>query len=128
MSFNAQGHITGFGDIVTALPTKESLTFYNGTAALGIFNGGSALGFKMTGGTDVTVTGAHASNVTTYNVAVQHRYRPISYAPTLGGTVASIYSNSQNSTLTIAPGNGNITMAMVNGQLRISSKDTNINT
>lgn len=124
-TYDANGHITG-STVVTALPTANPVKFYNGSStALASFTGASELGidFEPNSG-DIKITSAYASNKLTYTLGLTHRYRPVSYSKVFGATSEAILSNTQSSTLSLAPGNANVFMSYANNTLEISSVNT----
>lgn len=124
ISYDAQGHITG-STLVTSLPTANNLTFSDSkvTPTTSIFNGSNPLTVKFSPATgDINIIADTLTpNTINYTLGITQRYRPISYVPVLNGTITNIFSNTSNATLTIAPGNENISLAWANNQLKISA-------
>ena len=124
-TYDANGHITG-STVVTALPTANPVRFYNGSStALASFTGASELGVDFVPNSgDIKITSAYASNKLTYTLGLTHRYRPISYSPTFGVAPGAIFTNAQSNTLSLAPGNANVSMSYADNILKISSVNT----
>ena len=123
-TYDANGHITG-STVVTSLPTANPIKFYNGGTDLASFTGASELGidFKPDSG-DIKITSAYAANKLTYTLGLTHRYRPINYSPTFGVTPGAIFTSAQSNTLSLAPGNANVSMLYEGNILKISSANT----
>lgn len=125
-TYDANGHITG-STVVTSLPTGNSITFSD-SATVPIttsFNGSNPLTVKFAPDSgDIRVNASIAANVITYTLGLTHKYRAVSYKPSLGGTATAIYNDTTAGTLTIAPGNSNISMTASGGELQISSTNT----
>ena len=80
---------------------------------------------KFTSGTDIDVEPTYSSGTFTITPSLTHRLRALSYAPTYGGTVASIYDTSYTTTpLVVQPGNSNIQIAYSSNVMSISGTDT----
>ena len=126
-AYDAHGHITGTPTEVTALPNANALTFFanDGTTSLSSYDGSAVRSFRFVNGTDITVTPSVSGTQVTYTLGLTQRYRPVSYYPSFNGTLTSLFTNSQNSTLVLKPGNSNISMSHSGGELLISSVDTN---
>lgn len=123
-TYDSNGHITG-STIVTSLPTANPVRFYNGGTALASFTGAAELGvdFVPSSG-DIRITSAYAANKLTYTLGLTHRYRPINYSPTFGAALGAIFSDTQSNTLSLAPGNANVSMSYADNILKISSVNT----
>ena len=123
-TYDANGHITG-STVVTSLPTANPIKFYNGSTALASFTGSSELGVDFVPSTgDIKITGAYTANKLTYTLGLTHRYRPINYSKTFGATLGAIFSDTQSNTLSLAPGNANVSMLYEGNILKISSVNT----
>ena len=126
-AFDAHGHITGTPTEVTSLPNTNALSFFqnDGTTLITSYDGSTVRSFRFVNGTDITMTPSIVGTQVTYTLGQTQRYRPVSFYPTSSGTLTSVFTNSQSNTLVFKPGNSNLTIANVGGELIFTSTDTN---
>ena len=126
-AFDAHGHITGTPTEVTSLPNANALSLFqnDGTTLITSYDGSAVRSFRFVNGTDITMTPTLSGTQVTYTLGLTHRYRPISYYPTSTGTLTALFTNAQNNTLVLKPGNSNISIANISNELVISTVDTN---
>lgn len=126
-AYDAQGHITGSPTEITSLPNANALSFYqnDGTTLLTSYDGSAVRSMRFVNGTDITITPTLSETQVTYTLGVTHKYRPVSYYPTSAGVLTALFTNSQNNTLVLKPGNSNISIANTANELVISTVDTN---
>lgn len=126
-AFDAHGHITGTPTEVTSLPNTNALSFFqnDGTTLITSYDGSAVRSFRFVNGTDITMTPSIVGTQVTYTLGQTQRYRPVSFYPTSSGALTSVFTNSQNNTLVLKPGNSNISIANIANELVISTVDTN---
>lgn len=126
-SYDASGHIIA-SDVITSLPTANNLIFSDSQTVpvTKTFNGSSELTVKFNSSSaDLGIlANTLTANTIEYTLSLIHRYRPVSYVPTFGGTVTNLFTNSSSSTLTLAPGNSNVSLSYTSSQVRISALNT----
>ena len=125
-TYDANGHVTG-STVITSLPTPQAITFSDSatTPVTASFTGSNPLSVKFAPATgDIKITASTSTNAITYTLGLTHKYRAISYKPSLGGATTAIYNDTTAGTLTISPGNSNVSMSVSGGELSISSVNT----
>ena len=126
-AYDAYGHVTGTPTEVTSLPNANALNFYqnDGTTLITGYDGSAVKSIRFVDGTDITMTPSLSGSQISYTLGLTHRYRPVSFYPTSGGSLTTLFTNSQSNTLVLKPGNANISIANVSNELVITTTDTN---
>lgn len=132
ITIDSYGHVTGFTE-VTSLKNPNSITIRDENTEHIVYDGSVAKILKILNGTDINLTlAAGVDNDIVLTPSITHKYRPISFYPTLADlTPTVLIANNASTTFTLVGGD-NVTLTNLDdngnpldsGILKINAEDT----
>lgn len=132
ITIDSYGHVTGFTE-VTSLKNPNSITIRDENTEYIVYDGSVAKILKILNGTDINLTlAAGVDNDIVLTPSITHKYRPISFYPTLADLAPTVLiANNASTTFTLVGGD-NVTLTNLDdngnpldsGILRINAEDT----